>query len=82
MKKSKFTDDWAAADALDVMADPFLAGALGRAKLTTERLVAPLGGIGIDISKRQVVRLLTSRLDDLIAEDQGGCRPGCPRRPG
>lgn len=32
MKKSNFTDDLAAADALDVLADPFLAGARGRAK--------------------------------------------------
>ena len=39
-------------------------------QVTTERLVALLAGIGIEISKRQVVRLLTSRLDDLIAEDR------------
>ena len=35
-----------------------------------------LAGIGIEISKRQVVRLLTSRLDDLIAEDRDVLRAG------
>ena len=40
-------------------------------QVTTERLSALLAGIGLEISKRQVVRLLTSRLDDLIAEDLG-----------
>jgi hypothetical protein len=44
--------------------------------VTTERLVAVLAGIGIEISKRQVVRLLTSRLEDLIAEDREVLRAG------
>lgn len=39
-------------------------------QVPTEQLVALLAGIGIEISKRQVVRLLTSRLDDLVAKDQ------------
>ena len=38
--------------------------------------MALLAGIGIEISKRQVVRLLTSRLDDLIAEDREVLRAG------
>ena len=48
----------------------FLLVAHAQGQVTTERLVALLGGMGIEISKRQVVRLLTSRLDDLVAEDQ------------
>ena len=38
--------------------------------------MAVLGGIGIGISKRQVVRLLTSRLDGLIAEERDVLRTG------
>ena len=45
-------------------------------QVTAERLAALLAGIGVEISKRQVVRLLTSRLDDLIAEDQEVLRAG------
>src|SRR5215208_2376295 len=45
-------------------------------QVTTERLAALLGGIGVEISKRQVVRLLTSRLDDLVAEDREVLRAG------
>ena len=48
----------------------FLLVAHAQGQVTTERLVALLAGIGLDISKRQVVRLLTSRLDDLVAEDR------------
>jgi hypothetical protein len=40
------------------------------------RLTALLAGIGTEISKRQVVRLLTSRLDDLLAEDRDVLRAG------
>ncbi len=54
----------------------FLLMAHAQGQVTTERLVALLGGIGIEISKRQVVRLLTSRLDDLVAEDQGVLQAG------
>jgi len=54
----------------------FLLVAHAQGQVTTERLVAPLAGIGIEISKRQVVRLLTSRLDDLIAEDRDVLRAG------
>ena len=48
----------------------FLLVAHAQGQVTAERLTALLAGIGLEISKRQVVRLLTSRLDDLIAEDQ------------
>ena len=45
-------------------------------QVATERLAALLAGIGIEISKRQVVRLLTSRLDDLVAGDREVPRAG------
>ena len=45
-------------------------------QVTTERLVALLNGSGVEISKRQVVRLLTGSLDDLVAEDQEVLRVG------
>jgi len=45
-------------------------------QVTTERLTALLNGIGVEISKRQVVRLLTEPLDDLAAEDQEVLRAG------
>src|SRR3954451_12692327 len=45
-------------------------------QVTTERLTALLNGVGVEISKRQVVRLLTSRLDDLGAEDRDVLRAG------
>src|SRR5918997_4506260 len=54
----------------------FLLVAHAQGQVTTERLVALLAGIGVEISKRQVVRLLTSRLDDLIAEDREVLRAG------
>ena len=38
-------------------------------QVTTERLTSILNGIGIDISKRQVVRILTSDLDQFVEED-------------
>jgi hypothetical protein len=54
----------------------FLLVAHAQGQVTAERLTALLAGIGLEISKRQVVRLLTSRLDDLIAEDQEVLRAG------
>lgn len=59
----------------------FLLVAHAQGQVTTERLVALLGGIGVEISKRQVVRLLTSRLDDLVAEDQGVLQAGLSTAP-
>jgi hypothetical protein len=54
----------------------FLLVAHAQGQVTTERLVALLAGIGIEISKRQVVRLLTSRLDHLVTEDREVLRAG------
>jgi hypothetical protein len=54
----------------------FLLVAHAQGQVTAERLTALLSGIGVAISKRQVVRLLTSRLDDLIAEDRDVLRAG------
>src|SRR4028118_2015957 len=54
----------------------FLLVARAQGRVTTERLAALLAGIGVEISKRQVVRLLTSRLDDLLAEDRDVLRAG------
>jgi hypothetical protein len=54
----------------------FLLVAHAQGQVTTERLSALLAGIGLAISKRPVVRLLTSRLDDLMAEDQAVLRAG------
>jgi hypothetical protein len=45
-------------------------------QVTTERLTALLNGIGVEISKRQVVRLLSAPLDDLVAEDRDVLRAG------
>jgi len=45
-------------------------------QVTTERLTALLNGIGVEISKRQVVRLLAEPLDDFVAEDQDVLRVG------
>jgi hypothetical protein len=45
-------------------------------QVTTERLTALLNGIGVEISKRQVVRLLAGPLDDFVAEDQEVLRAG------
>ena len=54
----------------------FVLAAHAQGQVTTERLVALLNGIGVEISKRQVVRLLTSRLDDLVTEDRDVLRVG------
>ena len=51
-----------------------LAGHQGQ--VTSERLTALLSGIGVVISKRQVVRLLTSGLDTFVAEDREVLRAG------
>jgi len=40
-----------------------------RGQVTTPRLTAILNSIGVEISKRRVVRLLTTGLDPLIEED-------------
>ncbi|WP_347140639.1 transposase [Paracoccus sp. SSK6] len=50
-------------------------------QVTTERLTAILNGIGMDISKRQVVRILTSDLEGFVAEDQAILRSGLATAP-
>jgi Transposase IS66 family len=45
-------------------------------QVTTERLTALLNGIGVEISKRQVVRLLAAPLDAFVAEDCDVLRAG------
>jgi hypothetical protein len=50
-------------------------------QVTSERLTALLEGIGIAISKRQVVRLLTSRPDVFVTEDQEVLRAGLASAP-
>jgi hypothetical protein len=45
-------------------------------QVTTERLTALLTGIGVDISKRQVVRLISQGLEAFAAEDRDVLRVG------
>lgn len=45
-------------------------------QVTTERLTTVLNDIGIDVSKRQVVRLLTGKLDEFVAEHAGVLHAG------
>jgi hypothetical protein len=45
-------------------------------QVTTDRLTALLTGIGVDISKRQVVRLLTNDLDAFASEERDALRAG------
>jgi Transposase IS66 family len=54
----------------------FILALHAQGQVTTERLTALLEGIGVAISKRQIVRLLTASLDELVAEDQDVLRAG------
>jgi len=54
----------------------FIAAAHYQGQVTSERLVSLLNGMGLDISKRQVVRFLSEGLEDLIAEDQDVFKAG------
>jgi Transposase IS66 family len=54
----------------------FLLAGHVQGQVTAERLTALLAGIGVVISKRQVVRLLSQGLDGLIAEDREVLRAG------
>ena len=45
-------------------------------QVTCERIVALLNGMGVVISKRQVVRLLTAKLETFRAEDEAVLRAG------
>src|SRR5580658_659362 len=50
-------------------------------QMTSERIVALLAGLGLAISKRQVVRLLTAKLEDFRAEDEAVLRAGLAGAP-
>ena len=50
-------------------------------QMTCERIVALLTGLGLMISKRQVVRLLTAKLEDFRAEDEAVLRAGLRSAP-
>lgn len=50
-------------------------------QVTTERLTALLTGIGVDISKRQVVRLISQGLEGFAAEDRDVLRAGLATAP-
>ncbi|ESQ75932.1 hypothetical protein ABENE_23455 [Asticcacaulis benevestitus DSM 16100 = ATCC BAA-896] len=54
----------------------FIAAAHYQGQVTSERLVSLLNGMGLDISKRQVVRFLSEGLEDLITEDQDVLKAG------
>jgi hypothetical protein len=54
----------------------FLLAAHVQGQVASERLCAMLSGLGLVISKRQVVRLLSDPLDVFIAEDQAVLRAG------
>jgi hypothetical protein len=45
-------------------------------QVTSERLTALLNGMGLDISKRQVVRLLSQDIEALVSEEQDVLRAG------
>jgi hypothetical protein len=50
-------------------------------QMPCERIVALLVGLGVTISKRQVVRLLTAKLDGFRAEDEAVLRAGLAGAP-
>ena len=54
----------------------FLLAAHVQGQVTSERLTAMLSGLGLLISKRQVVRLLSGPLDSFVAEDEAVLRAG------
>lgn len=59
----------------------FIAAGHFQGQMTSERLTALLTGMGMAISKRQVVRLLSKGLDGLIAEDEAVLRAGLETAP-
>lgn len=54
----------------------FIAAGHFQGQVTTERLTALLAGMGLEISKRQVVRLISHGLEALAAEDHEVLRTG------
>lgn len=59
----------------------FILAGHAQGQVTSERLAALLSGIGIVISKRQVVWLLTGRLDAFVTEDLEVLRAGLASAP-
>jgi hypothetical protein len=59
----------------------FIAAGHFQGQMTSERLTALLTGMGMAISKRQVVRLLSKGLGGLIAEDEAVLRAGLETAP-
>jgi hypothetical protein len=59
----------------------FIAAGHFQGQMTSERLTSLLVGMGMAISKRQVVRLLSQGLEGLIAEDQAVLRAGLETAP-
>ncbi len=54
----------------------FIAAGHFQGQVTSERLMALLNGMGLEISKRQVVRLLSQGLEDLVEEDEAVLKAG------
>jgi hypothetical protein len=54
----------------------FIAAGHFQGQVTSERLTALLCGMGLHISKRQVVRLMSKGLEALVAEDEAVLRAG------
>jgi len=54
----------------------FIAAGHFQGQVTSERLTALLNGMGLQISKRQIVRLLSQGLEALVSEDQAVLRAG------
>lgn len=50
-------------------------------QVTTQRLTTLLNDVGVAISKRQVIRFLTQRLDGFHTENAAGCMPAWCRLP-
>jgi hypothetical protein len=59
----------------------FIAAGHFQGQMSSARLTALLTGMGMAISKRQVVRLLSKGVDGLIAEDQAVLRAGLETAP-
>ena len=70
---------WVTVDGQTITA-PLPAGHV-QGQVTSERLTVLLEGIGIVISKRQVVRLLTGALDGFVVEDREILRAGLATAP-
>jgi hypothetical protein len=59
----------------------FIVAGHAQGQVSSERLTALLTGMGLSISKRQVVRLMSKGLGDLIAEDEAVLRAGLETSP-